>query len=307
MTFGRPGRRAAGPGSKATDGAAGGQRPGTRPARRTGGAHPVARRGPGLRRTARRVRLSPTRAAAILGILAASGALYGLAATPAFTLTRTELPDLKWTTRDALVAAVAMPSGTNLFRIRTGPIEARLETLPGVAAAHVTVSLPDTLVVRIEERTAILAWAVGESRFLVDRDGVLFATSSAEAVAAAGLPTIGDSRTEAAQLTVGSRLDPVDLDAATRLGSLVPADVGSHASALVVEVTTANGFVVGTLPRSWIAIFGLYTPNLRTPALVPGQVRLLRSLLFGREDTIDRVFLPDADSGTVILKASPPP
>jgi POTRA domain-containing FtsQ-type protein len=233
--------------------------------------------------------------------------MYGLVATPAFTVTRMELPELTWTTREALVAAVATPAGTNLFGIRTAPIEARIRTLPGVAAAHVIVSLPDTLVVQVEERTAILAWAVGDRRFLVDRDGVLFAASTPAETAIAGLPTIGDARASATSLKVGSRLDPVDLDAATRLGSLVPADVGSSASALVVQVTTANGFVVGTLPRSWVAVFGLYTASIRTPAMVPGQVRLLRSLLFGREATIERVFLPDEDRGTLVLKPTPGP
>ena len=300
MTFGRSGRRPRGSQGSPSRAGIGGQ-----PVRRSGGARPTSSRLPRLPRAVRRPRLSPTRAAAILGLLAASGALYGLAATPAFTLTRTELPELEWTTREALVESVAVPAGTNLFRIRTGPIEARLETLPGVAAAHVFVSLPDTLVVRIDERRAILAWEVGDRRYLVDRDGVLFAASTADAVTAAGLPTIGDSRTPSAAFKVGSRLDQVDLDAATRLGSLGPADVGSRATALVVQVTTANGFVVGTLPRSWIAVFGLYTPSLRTPAMVPGQVRLLRSLLYGREDTIERVFLPDEDSGTVILKPTP--
>lgn len=280
---------------------------GPRSARRGAGAHQVAGRGPHLPRSIGRPRLSPTRAAAILGVLAASGAVYGLAATPAFTLSRTELPDLKWTTHAALVAAVATPAGMNLFRIRSAPIEARLKALPGIAAARVIVSLPDTLVVQVEERRPILAWAVGDRRFLVDRDGVLFAASTADAVAAAALPTVDDARTESVTLEVGARLDPVDLDAATRLGSLVPADIGSRAQALVVQVNTANGFVVGTLPRSWIAVFGLYTPNLRTPAIVPGQVRLLRSLIFGREQTIDRVFLPDAAGGTFILKASPSP
>jgi cell division septal protein FtsQ len=278
--------------------------------RRGAAAHQARRPGSDLRRSLgpmRRARLSPVRAAALLGILAASGAMYGVAATPAFTLTRTELPELRWTTAAAMTAAIDTPPGTNLFRIRTGPIEARLEALPGVAAATVTVSLPDTLVVEIRERQAILAWAVGDQRFLVDRDGVLFTTSTIDAVAAAGLPTIGDSRAEATALTVGSRLDPVDLDAATRIGSIRPADIDSAATALVVQVTTANGFVVGTVPRSWIAIFGLYTPSLRTPAIVPGQVRLLKSLLYGRESTIEQVFLPDVDKGTVILKPSPSP
>ena len=302
MTFGRSSRRVKGAAGPTARGGQGG-----RPTRRTGGARASTPRLPRLPRSMGRPRLSPTRAAAVLGLLAASGAVYGLAATPAFTMTRTELPDLRWTTRDALVKAIGTAPGTNLFRIRTAPIEERLKALPGVASAHVIVSLPDTLVVRIEERRAILAWAVGERRFLVDRAGILFATSTPDAAAEADLPTVEDSRTSAKSLKVGSKLDPVDLDAATRLGSLRPADVGSRATSLVVQVTTANGFVVGTLPRSWIAVFGLYTPSLRTPDIVPGQVRLLRSLLFGREDSLERIFLPDEDSGTVILKATPAP
>lgn len=285
-----------------------GQGPGDRrPARRSGAAHPLGRRGRGLRRFLPRARLSPPRAAALLGLLASAGALYGLALTPAFTLVRTDIPDLRWTTREAVTSAIATPDGANLFRLGTAPIEARLRTLPGVADAQVTVSLPDTLVVEIREREAILDWAVGDVRFLVDRTGVLFALAPADGTAAAGPPAITDSRATSAALAVGSRLDPVDLDAATRLGSLVPLDLESGATSLVVAVTDANGFVVGTVPRSWIAVFGLYTPSLRTPAIIPGQVRLLRSLLAGREATIERVILADEDSGTFIPRPTAVP
>ena len=71
----------------------------------------------------------------------------------------------------------------------------------------------------------------------------------------------------------------MDLDAATRLASLVPADVGSGAEQLIVWVTDENGFIVRARPASWTAVFGYYTASLRTPELIPGQVRLLRSLL----------------------------
>lgn len=243
----------------------------------------------------------------MLVLLASIGALNGLASTPAFTLARTELPTLTWTTHEALVGAVATTDGTNLFRVQTGPIEDRLRRLPGVADAHVSVSLPDTLVVTIEERTAILTWRVGETLFLVDRDGVIFATAPSDAAASATLPTVADSRPESAALGVGSVLDAVDLDAATRLASLTPADIGSAADSLVITVTVATGFVVGTVPRSWVAVFGLYTPSIRTPGMIPGQVRLLRSLLADREDTIAKVILADEDAGTFILKASAAP
>ncbi|TMD29133.1 MAG: hypothetical protein E6I94_07230 [Chloroflexi bacterium] len=47
------------------------------------------------------------------------------------------------------------------------------------------------------------------------------------------------------------------------------------------------------------ATFGFYTPTLRTPDLVPAQVRLLRSLI-GRvgEAKVATVLLADATNGT---------
>ncbi len=46
-------------------------------------------------------------------------------------------------------------------------------------------------------------------------------------------------------------------------------------------------------------MFGFYTPTLRTTDLIPGQVRLLRSMLAGREDDVLRVILADDRSGTL--------
>lgn len=236
-----------------------------------------------------------------------AGAIYGLAATPAFTFTRLDAPALEWTTTAELTSAVAVPTGTNLFRLRVGPIESRIRDLPAVAGASVTVSLPDTLVVTVTERTPILVWAAGKRRFLVDRDGVLFADISTGPAVAADLPAVTDARADAAGLDVGSRLDPVDLDASTRLASLVPADVGSVASALRVSVSDANGYVVTTTPASWAAVFGLYTPTLRPPDLIPAQVRLLGSLLRGREASVATVILADGERGTYVPADTPEP
>jgi hypothetical protein len=108
-------------------------------------------------------------------------------------------------------------------------------------------------------------------------------------------------------LSIGARLDPQDLDAATRLASLVPSDVGSAAKALAVRVTDENGFVVRADPQGWLAIFGFYTPSLRTPDLIPGQVRLLRSLLIGREPLIARIVLASETDGTYVPKPTPKP
>ena len=90
---------------------------------------------------------------------------------------------------------------------------------------------------RIDEREPVLVWQVGARRYLAD----------ATAPSSRGSATIRRparrrrcrSSTTAGRrrpgCRVGSRLDPVDLDAATRLASLAPADVGSAAEALAVR------------------------------------------------------------------------
>jgi hypothetical protein len=252
-------------------------------------------------------RFTPGRAGALLGILASLGGMYGLASTTAFTYGRAEIPDLRWTPRADIETALSVPLGSNLFRLTVGPLEDRIRALPAVADASVSVSLPDTIVVTVEERQAILAWAVGDARFLVDRAGVVFAIAAPGEATLEGLPVIADGRAGSTSLAIGSALDPVDLDAATRLASVTAADLESDAQGLVVTITDETGYVVGTTPASWIAIFGLYTPSLRTPELIPGQVRLLRSLLAGRESTVAQVILSDDETGTFILEATPEP
>jgi hypothetical protein len=172
----------------------------------------------------------------------------------------------------------------------------------------VSARLPSTVVVRVRERTPILIWRIGARRYLVDSEGRLFAKLPDEpGDAATSLPVIEDRRAAMVDLVVGSTLDRVDLDAATRLGSLVPGDVGSAAEGLQVFISDENGFTIRTRPTSWQAVFGDYTPTLRTPELVPGQVRLLRSLLIGREPLVDKIILASETDGTFVPKPTPTP
>ena len=60
-------------------------------------------------------------------------------------------------------------------------------------------------------------------------------------------------------------------------------------------------------PGGWDAVFGFYTASLRTPELIPGQVRLLRSLLIGREQLTERVILASDTDGTYVTKPTPTP
>ena len=129
----------------------------------------------------------------------------------------------------------------------TLPIEAALRELPTVADASVSVRLPNVLAVDVTEREPILVWDLGPARrYLVDVEGTLFARLDPEdaPAAAEGLPRIQDRRAASVGLAVGRSLEAVDLDAARRLASLVPQDVGSEAERLEVIVNDQSGFVV---------------------------------------------------------------
>jgi hypothetical protein len=249
--------------------------------------------------------LSPVRAGAILAMLVSSAAVYGVGQATTFEYRDVVVEGATFTEEAAIVDALQTARGTNLFTLVTRPLEDEVRKIPTVRNADVSVRLPSTLVVRIRERTAILVWRLGARRYLVDNDGRLFAKVPEEPTPdTAALPVIEDRRAAMVDLVVGSTLDPVDLDAATRLGSLVPSDVGSSADGLLVFISDANGFTIRTRPASWQAVFGFYTPTLRTPELIPGQVRLLETLLTGREPRIDKIILASATDGTYTEKPS---
>lgn len=239
-------------------------------------------------------------------MLVAAIGVYGVSASPAFGLANVEISGLRYSDETEVRDSLAVPTGTNLFGLPTEPLEARLLELPTIAGATVAARLPGTLDVRIDERVPVLVWLVGERRFLVDAAGVLFSELGPRpGEDAAALPVVDDQRATGSALVVGTTLDPVDRDAATQLGSLKPSDVGSAARGLAIQVTDVNGFVVRARPSGWQAVFGFYTPSLRTPAMIPGQVRSLRSLLLEQgERNVARVVLASEGAGTF---TTPPP
>lgn len=252
--------------------------------------------------------LRPARAAGLLGMLACGFALTFVTGPTAFGLTRTELPTLAWTSQEAMQDALGLAEGGNVFHLDTGPLEGRLRALPGVAAASIAVELPDAVVVvHVEERVPVLAWQVGTTRYIADGEGVIFATLTADAALPAGIAVIEDRRPSAgATLAIGDRIDPVDLDVATRVGSLTPAQLGSAATRLKVAITKADGFVL-IAQGGWTAVFGFYSPATRPTDMIPGQARLLRSLLDGREATLARIVLASETDGTYVPRATPKP
>ncbi len=72
-----------------------------------------------------------------------------------------------------------------------------------------------------------------------------------------------------------------------------------------MTIDDEHGFSLDTGTDGWTAVFGFYTPTIRQTDLIPGQVRLLRSLLAGREATIATIILADDLQGTYTVKAAP--
>jgi cell division septal protein FtsQ len=250
--------------------------------------------------------LSAVRAGAALAMLVSAGAIYGVGASAAFGFRTLEFEGDRYTVADEVRELVGVPADANLFLVSTDEIEARIAVLPTVAGVAVEVSLPATIRVVLRDRQPVMTWRVGERSFLVDGGGMLFAelgdSSTGEA---ALLPSIADGRAESQSLEVGDTLDPIDVDAATRLGSVRPDQIGSAARSLRISVGDQHGFVIRADPDGWTAIFGFYTPSLRTPDLIPGQVNLLRTLLDGQEAAVDEVILASDTDGTYIARPTP--
>jgi cell division protein FtsQ len=276
-------------------------RPPTRPAaaatmRRT---RPVKRASAGL---------TPVRAGAALAMLLSAFAIYGVAASPAFEFDELRIEGATYTDTDAVQGILERARGENLFRLSTAPLAASLRQLPTVADARIGLGLPGTVTVSLLERQPVLVWEVGSQRYLVDRDGLIVGRLGDDAPPeAAQLPSVVDERDRASSLGTGTRLDAVDVDAATRLASLSPIQVGSAARTLAVVVTDDHGYELRAQPEGWTAIFGFYTPSLRRPDIIPGQVRLLSRLLEGREASIASIVLADEHDGTYVARPSPSP
>ena len=267
---------------------------------RRSGSH--ARGGRSIRRAS--AGLSPLRAGAILAMLLSAAGAYGVATASTFGFNQMVLDGATFTTRAEVTTALGLAPGQNLVTLHTDGLADALRQLPTVRDASVAVDLPDTIRVRVVERTPVVVWVTTAGRYLVDSTGLLFAAADARPATAVGtLRTITDKRVISAGLVVGTSLDPVDLDAATRLGSLTPSDIGSAAGALGLSVDDDRGFVLSTGSGGWVATFGFYTPSLRTPDRIPDQVRALRSILgaYG-EGAIATVMLAGADSGTFTRK-----
>jgi len=191
---------------------------------------------------------------------------------------------------DVLDRLEGLERSPNAFRVRASEIVGSLEELPQVASASARVSLPGSIAIEVREREPIFAWSDGTATFLVDREGVLFASVEGEA---SDLPLVEDGRLVERPWELGARLPAADVAVMRQLLTLTPEVLGTARVRLWVD--QQDGYVLES--EDWQAVFGHYTPRLQPPAVVPRQVQCLTWLLADPDRTVDRITLAVSATG----------
>src|SRR5262247_974242 len=118
----------------------------------------------------------------VLTIVAAGGAAFRwLLTTPHFAVASVEVRGVSRVPPDQILAAAAIPSGTNIFRLDTLGVIDRVESLPEVRRADVVRELPGRVVISVEERRPFTLVHGGRLHWM-DEEGRLLGASP-EAVA----------------------------------------------------------------------------------------------------------------------------
>ena len=159
-------------------------------------------------------------AAAVLFVGAVVLALVWLYRSPAFTAKTVDVVGAKRLTREQILTLAALPTDVTLLRLPSADIEARLEKSPWVSSAEVTRDFPDTIRLRVVERTpSAVVSTGGKARWLVDGTGIWLAPQSANATSASvlvrdvdGLDPVAGSKTKSETLLnvleIVAQLDP---------------------------------------------------------------------------------------------------
>ncbi len=125
----------------------------------------------------RRTRL--IRLAFVLGVVAVIGLGVWLALfSSVFATQSVRVNGAHQVSSDAVVAAAAVPLGRPMLRQDTAAIAARVATLKPVRSATVDRRWPDTLVIKVVERTPVLAVRQPDGYLLTDATGVAYRTSA---------------------------------------------------------------------------------------------------------------------------------
>ncbi|HEX5939549.1 MAG TPA: FtsQ-type POTRA domain-containing protein [Dehalococcoidia bacterium] len=139
-----------------------------------------------------------------------------------------------------VVVELSEAGGVNLFTVRLGKVEERLEQNPYIESATVTRDWPDGIDITIVERQPVGVWQVGSQSFLVDHEGFVLG-------ALVGDPpreTLPIVAIDAAVPTPGERIDADALALVPDLMTAVPRTTGERI--LSFEYSSVEGLTAIT-------------------------------------------------------------
>jgi cell division protein FtsQ len=203
---------------------------------------------------------------AALAVLALLGGLTAVVyATSVFGVRKIRVQGASVASVAEVRAAAAVRSGTPLARVDLDGVARRVTEVPAVRAATVTRVWPDTLLIRVVERTAVAAVPADGRFLLVDGDGVAYTSQPARP---ANLPLV--------KLAAPDSRDPTTRAALTVLASLSP-----RLRELLVELVAESPTRIRlVLPDERTIVWGDATEN-------DAKVRVIASLLDSPAKVID--------------------
>jgi cell division protein FtsQ len=113
------------------------------------------------------------RTAVLLGLLFL---VWAVLWSPLLNVRDVQLRGARHTTAEDVIAVMDLESGTNLLRLSTEEIQARVETLPWVKDVSISRVLPDTLQIRIKEREPAMVLSLASANWIVDASGRVLAS-----------------------------------------------------------------------------------------------------------------------------------
>ncbi|MGZ8481674.1 MAG: cell division protein FtsQ/DivIB, partial [Candidatus Limnocylindria bacterium] len=168
-----------------------------RPARGATRSRGAQRPGRSLRRRIGARLPSLARFGAVLGALAAGGALVALLNGPWLRVTEVAFAGQHYTEASDLDRILAEHRGTSVLAVDTDALRTRIERLPAVGEVTITASLLGRIDASVVERHAAFVWQTAAGRYLGAADGTIFARlGDGEAVPAEPqpLPLVRDER-----------------------------------------------------------------------------------------------------------------
>ena len=178
-------------------------------------------------------------------------ALYFVYTLPAFRVAQAQIAGNQIIPAEELSAALNI-TGQPVFTLRPGELETRLRlNYPELAQADVSVSLPNTVTVRVVERKPVVRWEQGGSYTWISEDGVAFRPRGENpeliSVVAVSAPAL--------DLSASDPLNPVPFISTDMVQALK--GLGRHVPPGVqILYDPVMGFGWND-PRGWVVYFGM--------------------------------------------------